>query len=272
MNPEATTLISRIKHLPGVRLLRRPYRWLKSYNTSEAANTRKLRALRGRYRGRRGVVIGNGPSLKIDDLDRLSADVTFASNKIFLAFDQVAWRPTFYMCSDILVAKNNRDAINNLTLDKVFGNSIKAEFAERTDIIWLDELSTPDQRFSEDCSECVYGGFSVVYFQLQLAFHLGIREVYLIGVDFNFDVPKPSGEVSIHGEVIVSEGERNHFHKDYRKPGETWTMPRLDKQLEAFMCANEAFDRNGGRVYNASRFTKLEVFPRIPFDEVFPPR
>jgi Protein of unknown function DUF115 len=272
MSTQTIPLMWRIKGLPGVRLLRRPYRWLKFYNTPEAANTRKLRALRGRYRGRRGVVIGNGPSLKIDDLDRLQGDITFASNKIFLAFDQVAWRPTFYSCSDILVAKNNREAINGLELVKVFGNSVKGEFPERTDIIWLHEDGHSVQQFSEDCSQCVYGGFSVVYYQLQLAFHMGIREVYLIGVDFNFEVPKPSGELSIHGEVIVSEGERNHFHKDYRKPGETWTMPRLDKQLEAFSCAKEAFERNGGRVYNASRFTKLEVFPRVAFDEVFPPK
>ena len=235
MNTDTPSPVWRLKDLPGVRLLRRPYRWLKYYNTPEAVSTRRLRALRGRYRGRRGVVIGNGPSLKIDDLDRLQADITFASNKIFLAFDQVAWRPTFYSVTDILVAKNNRDAINGLELVKIFGDSVKGEFPERTDIIWLRELMPPVQSFSEDCSVCAYGGFSVVYYQLQLAFHLGIREVYLIGVDFNFDVPKPSGEVSIHGEVIVSEGERNHFHKDYRKPGETWTMPRLDKQLEAFV-------------------------------------
>jgi Protein of unknown function DUF115 len=271
MSTQTIPLMWRIKGLPGVRLLRGPYHWLKSYNTPEAANTRKLRALRGRYRGRRGVVIGNGPSLKIEDLDRLRRDVTFASNKIFLAFDKVAWRPTFYSVADILVAQNNRETINGLGLHKVFADSVKPEFPEQADITWLRGLAPPDQRFSEDCATCVYGGYSVVYVQLQLAFHLGIREVYLIGVDFNFEVPKTSGEVCIHGEVIVSEGERNHFHKDYRKPGETWTMPRLDKQLEAFICAKEAFERNGGRVYNASRFTKLEVFPRVAFDEVFPP-
>jgi hypothetical protein len=272
MSTVKTPLMSRLKGLPGVRLLRRPYRWLKFYNTPEAASTRRLRALRGRYRGRRAVVIGNGPSLKIEDLDRLQGAITFASNKIFLAFDQVAWRPTFYSCSDILVAKNNREAINGLDLVKVFGDSIISEFPERSDIVWLHELSPPDQRFSADCSQCVYGGFSVVYYQLQLAFYLGIREVYLIGVDFNFEVPKPSGEMSVHGAVIVSEGERNHFHKDYRRPGETWTMPRLDKQLAALICAKEAFERNGGQVYNASRFTKLEVFPRVAFDNVFPPK
>ena len=271
MNTPSTKLISRIGALPGVKLLRGPYRWLRYRNNPLARSFFNLEALRDRHRGRRGVVIGNGPSLRPEDLDRLRSDVTFASNKIFLAFDQVQWRPTYYSVSDILVAKNNREAINGLDLFKIFGDSVRPEFTDRTDITWLIEVPTETAQFSEDCSKCVHGGFSVVYYQLQLAFHMGIREVYLIGVDFNFEVPKASGEESIHGAVIVSEGERNHFHKDYRKPGETWTMPRLDKQEEAFACAKEAFERNGGRVYNASRFSKLELFPRIPFDDAFPP-
>jgi hypothetical protein len=257
--------------LSAFRPLRTLYRQAKYLATPEAANARRLSSLRNRHCGRRGVVIGNGPSLNVKDLDRLQGEITFASNKIFLAFDQVAWRPTYYSCSDILVAKNNREAMNRLDLVKVYGESVKAEFADRSDITWLRERNGPLQQFSTDCSECVYGGFSVVYYQLQLAFHLGIREVILIGMDFSFDVPKPSGEVCEHGAVIMSQGEVNHFHKDYRKPGETWTMPRLDKQLEAFECARVAFGRAGGRVLNASRSTRLTVFPRINFDDVFPP-
>jgi hypothetical protein len=266
-----TSLSSRrLRELPGVRLLKRPYRWLKTYSSPEGANTRKLMALRNRHQGRRGVILGNGPSLRVEDLDRLAGEVTFASNKIFLAFPETSWRPTYYSVSDILVAQNNREEINDLRLTKIFGSSVRDVFPDHDDILWLRERNAPEQRFSEDCAECVYGGFSVVYYQLQLAFHLGIREVYLIGMDFNFSVPAGTGQMSVHGEVLKSEGEVNHFHRDYRKPGETWTMPRLDKQREAFSCAREAFERHGGEVSNASRSTKLEVFPKVSFDARFP--
>ncbi|WP_435011817.1 hypothetical protein P12x_006051 (plasmid) [Tundrisphaera lichenicola] len=270
MNISSTSTTRRLHDLPGIRLLKRPYRWLKNYYTPEAVNVRKLRALRDRHRGRRGVVLGNGPSLRVEDLGRLGGDVTFASNKIFLAFPETSWRPTYYSVSDILVAQNNLEEINTLRLAKIFGSSVKEVFPDRTDILWLRERNAPEQSFSEDCAECVYGGFSVVYYQLQLAFHMGIREVYLIGMDFSFAVPTGTGQMSIHGEVIKSEGEVNHFHRDYRKPGETWTMPRLDKQQEAFACAKAAFERHGGVVYNASRSTKLEVFPKVSFDTIFP--
>jgi hypothetical protein len=46
--------------------------------------------------------------------------------------------------------------------------------------------------------------------------------------------------------------------------------PREVAVQEAFTCAKEAFERVGGCVYNASRSTKLDVFPLVDFDDIFP--
>ena len=46
------------------------------------------------HKGKRGFIIGNGPSLKINDLDMPKNDISIASNKIYLAFNQTKWRPT----------------------------------------------------------------------------------------------------------------------------------------------------------------------------------
>ena len=108
----------------------------------------------------------------------------------------------------------------------------------------------------------------MVYTQLQLAFYMGIRELYLIGLDFSFSVPKPTGEVCAHGEIIASSGEVNHFDPRYRAVGEKWTMPRLDFQHKAFSCAKDVFLANGGTVYNASRKTALDVFPLVKFEQI----
>jgi hypothetical protein len=236
---------------------------LKRRYSPDSINYRKLKYYKNIHQGKRAIVIGNGPSLLIDDLDKLHNEITFASNKIFLAFDQTSWRPTYLSCSDILVAKNNKDILNKLKLTKIFGDSVKSEF-NNNKIIWLAESSKLG--FSKDCLSVVYGGYSVIYHQLQLAAYMGIKEIFLIGVDYSFNIPIPSNEICMHGEIIVSNGEINHFHKNYRQPGETWTMPRLDKQLEAFKCAEENFE---GKIYNASRITKLDVFEKINFDNLF---
>ena len=78
------------------------------------ANDSRIKALRNCHAGRRAFVIANGPSLRVEDLDLLRNEITFASNKIFLAFDSTPWRPTYYFASDNLVGRNNAEIIRNL--------------------------------------------------------------------------------------------------------------------------------------------------------------
>jgi hypothetical protein len=114
---------------------------------------------------------------------------------------------------------------------------------------------------------------------LQLAYFMGIREVYMLGLDFEFVTPSVTAEHSGYAsrwgalniaanDVLAGQGEVNHFHPDYRPKGELWVAPNLEKSRRAFGAANEAFRHAGGRVWNASRKTRLDVFPRIPLDEV----
>jgi hypothetical protein len=238
-------------------------------------NAKRLADLKSIHKGQRAFVIGNGPSLKISDLSRLKNEITFASNKIFLAFEETDWRPTYYSVYDLLVAQNNNNEISCLNLTKLFGSRLKNFFPKEQDIIYIDDLRNPGEandpqlRFSKNILYGAYGGWSVIYMQIQLAFYMGISELYLIGVDFSFSVPKPSGEKTSHGEeILIHSGEHNHFHPDYRKPGEKWSVPRLDFQYKAFQCAKDAFESEGRLIKNASRQTKLDVFPLVDFDSI----
>ena len=84
-------------------------------------------------------------------------------------------------------------------------------------------------------------------------------------------VPKPTGELSERGETVVENvGEVNHFHPEYRKLGEKWTLPRLDLQYRAFSCAKTTFEEQGGLIANASRSTALDLFPLVELESLFP--
>ncbi len=238
---------------------------------------RQLHQLKDRHRGRRAFVIGAGPSLQTSDLDRLRDEITFASNKIYLAFDDTTWRPTYYSVMDVLVARNNAEKIRGLQLTHIHSQRVQEALGEDPRFLYLNPLPSirlfgaPVPGFSRDMMCGIHSGSTVIYLQLQLAFYLGIREVYLIGVDFSFDVPEDAvtdSKTELGETVIQSRGEINHFHPDYRKPGETWTWPLLDQQRLAFRRAGKAFETAGGRLINASRRTKLEVLPRADFDQV----
>ena len=247
---------------------------LKSRGWFLSGDERKVAGLKDIHKGRRCFIVGNGPSLKIQDLDLLKSEITFACNKIYLAFNETEWRPTYYSVLDILVAENNADMITKLPLCKIFLDDLRSYFPTAKDIIWIRSLPAPKVKgeyvgmFSDNALKGVYGGWTVIYPQIQLAFFMGIKQIYLIGVDFAFDVPQRTGKICQHGEILQHQGERNHFHPEYRRPGETWTMPRLDLQLKAFAASQKAIEGRGGCIYNASRRTALEVFPKADFDSI----
>lgn len=240
------------------------------------------------HMGKRAFVIGNGPSLRLTDLDRLTDEISFASNKIYLAYPSVNWRPTYYTVCDQMVAANNAEVIRSLPDLMLMPSSLRkfncggirtVWYEEKCDNALLSSLSGADLEskgmlFNGDIRDGVQGGYTVLYHQLQLAFFMGIREVYLMGVDFSFTVPESRTvddrfTSDVYRNAIVSSGEINHFHPDYRKPGETWTMPRLDLQRCAFRSALEHFENAGGKLINVSRSSKLDVFPKSDFDLLF---
>jgi len=113
-------------------------------------------------------------------------------------------------------------------------------------------------------------GHSVINLGLKIAYWMGIRDVYVIGCDHNFQVPDTeTGEIVYHNKVIVSQGEVNHFHPEYRKSGEKWTVPKLDVMAEEFAYARRVYEADGRTIKNASRFSKLEVWEQVDFDAIF---
>ncbi len=231
-----------------------------------------LSAIRNRHYGKRCFIIGNGPSLRTEDLERLRPEYSFGSNKIFLGYNETTWRPTFYSVEDYLVARQNRKAIRSLTGSlKFFPFYCDSFFLPVRDAIYyrLTFLQEGDPAYPWFGDDAVKRGFcfgyTVIYSQMQLAWHMGFRQLYLLGTDFSYDYESKS---KTH-EELVGRGEKNHFHKDYRKAGEKWNKPNMKMMLLAMDHAEAASRRMGFRIFNATRGGKLEAFERVDFDSLF---
>lgn len=239
----------------------------------EKENRDRLTRLRGAHSGETAVIIGNGPNLKMEDLDRLHQHrvVTFAFNKIYLAYDRTPFRPTYFMVEDFLVAENNAAILNGLRgRPKIYRDTLLRwlEADEETVLFGMTCLDPVDGvvGFSEDPFEFFYGA-SVAYTAIQMAFYMGCATIYMIGLDFRFTVPSDES-----AKVFVSEGEQNHFLPGYRPQGERWNRPRTEVTQLAFAAAQSFAANTGRRIFNASRGGVIEVFPRIDFDTAFPPQ
>lgn len=224
------------------------------------------------HKGKRAFIIGNGPSLRISDLNKLKNEITLGCNKIYLAFDETDWRPDYFVAVDSVFINNCVETIKSLSMKKFmplnsakFFNKLDADFCYYKH---LDPVSESD--FSIDIAEGIFGGWTVAYTMLQIAFYMGITEVYLLGVDFKYGIPKKIGETSECGNIIQRGRDiENHFHKDYIKEDECWIVPQMDKQYRAFLCARETFNRYNRTIFNASRKTELDAFPIVDFDSIF---
>jgi hypothetical protein len=225
-----------------------------------------LGRFKNKHAGQRCFVIGNGPSLTIADLEKLNSEVTFASNKIYLLFDQTAWLPRYYVLEDEHVIRQNHEQIRRLRgFTKFVHYEWKSSFQRDPTAIWypwrfLNGSDFP--KFSDDPLKVVYCGYMVTYIILQLAYFMGFETVYLVGMDFSY-----SRVYEGAGAISSGEPEQEHFAPGYYKPGETRFLPRLDLAEKAMLCARNFYEANGRKILNATRGGKLEVFERINFEE-----
>lgn len=279
-------------------------------------NDQKLLALKDLHRGQHCFIVGNGPSLTIADLDRLQHEITFASNRITLAFEETKWRPTYYTLCDRVVAESNETMVRELSMTKIFAHFVRPIFQGDPNAVFQNPPRRGDgpETFSDGppANQVVVGakrilgslfsaatipppssdeiqavihdrsiptgwnllrggraGHSVINLGLKAAYWMGIREVYVLGLDHDFKLPEsPPVDTMGDNEVYVSGGEQNHFHADYRKPGEAWTYPKLDTIAREFENARRVFEAAGGSIKNASRSTKLGAWERVNLDDV----
>lgn len=230
-----------------------------------------LAGIKGIHAGRRGFVIGNGPSLRMEDLDRLKGEICIASNKIHMAFPSTEWRPSYYTVVDDLTWKELEPRIHTFASHVFIPSYLPQRLGSEVDIRTFRSLPNPSDLeewtvlpFSADAGVGIHGGYTVTYVNLQLAVHLGLTDIYLIGCDHFYQ-----GALGIEGKGGVDPGDvQNHFVPGYSKPGEKMNPALISRMTVSYRCARTYADQHGIRIYNATRGGHLEVFPRVDLDQV----
>lgn len=212
-----------------------------------------LKQYHNKYQGQKCFIIGNGPSLRMDDLLKIKSCVTIASHGIYFAYDKVDWQPNFYTAQDsLLINERYNDISKNCTdsqnIFAVVKNREYPSFSARDLCIELNNESFDEMpKFSTDIDDGFYEGMTVTYFNIQLAVYMGFKEIYLLGVDH-----------------FYSGNENDHFSKD----DVCTNKPQTDKSTLAYIAARKFADENDIKIYNATRGGHLEAFERVDFDMI----
>lgn len=221
--------------------------------------------LKESQKGKRCFIIGNGPSLKPSDLDKLVDEDCFGTNEIHRIFNQTKWRPQYYLIID-RYSKSTPEQIRDLESEKVFLSDYYCRFNKvlRKEFICLHQHYNWNENryaFSDDLSKKIVSSPTVSYSAMQIAAYLGYSEVYLLGFDHNY-----SFEFDSNGKVINTGKSKTHFFKDEVPEdiiADVWGMTKAYESFKRYA------DDHGIKVRNATRGGNLEVFERVDFDSLF---
>ena len=83
----------------------------------------KIKHFKNAHKGERCFIVCNGPSLTAQDLDKISREYSFGSNRIYNMFPYTKWRPTYYCEADPYVSK----VIDKKDMDSIL-NGCNASF------------------------------------------------------------------------------------------------------------------------------------------------
>lgn len=232
---------------------------------------RNLNKLKSSHTGHRCFIIGNGPSLRAEDLDRLQNEYTFAFNRIYYIFEQTAWRPTFYCAQDFKLVSNSIEEINQKINTPFIFAPINLKWYYNiqlnTSYFFNQRLPSAENElpaFSEDISRWIGVGNTVAFTAMQLAAYMGFTEIYLLGVDHHFQISQNS-----KGEIVVDPTAKDYFSDNYNHDKAQLYIPNTEKSTLTYLAMQHHCNARNIRVFNATRGGKLEVFPRVEFDTLF---
>lgn len=228
------------------------------------------------HKDERVFLIGNGPSLAETNLNLLKNEITIAMNRISMMYEKNKdWRPTYYIyCSSNVNDKSwGNEWLSSVqsAISEIHTTSFVASiFKERIDpqnkfdkVKWFGSLSEkkPDSKgnidiesFSTNIVDRIDKSGTSMNLALQLAYHMGFKEIVFIGTDLGWT------------KDVGSKNDPNHFDKNYRanisNPYKANQQMRNVHKLALSVFKKNKPDVN---IYNASIKTVLDTYPIIQF-------
>lgn len=218
---------------------------------------------------KRCFLIGNGPSVRLADLEFLKNEITFCCNRFHLCYRDTSFRPTYIVSADDFMIKDfgmeiSKSAIENN--QKAFFGMVKdpRPYITNDDSIFWIRLNR-DRPFkpSPNISKSIGNGGATLLFAAQIALFMGLNEIYLYGVDHNFKNYQTSKTIKLNS----AHGDGNHFIENYRS-GRSWVPPSTSFSEASYKSMSEYLDNIGGFLRNASRKSALPYIERVNFDSI----
>jgi FkbM family methyltransferase len=216
------------------------------------------------------VLLGNGPSLKEFDFDKLKGADTLGMNAAYRYWDRVNWYPTYYACMDKVVIMSHEEEILRLInerkqngIRKFFLRKILAdahpEIRDNPAVVILEDVRKSYSAFA--VKDITTGNFSALF-----GATLGYKKIMLLGIDCNYveqiSEAAPAGATRLEIKSTPSANP-NYFFDDYQQSGDLYNIPNVSPGFHAGSWAEsqQVLTDLGVEVRNCNMQSELKIFP-----------
>lgn len=223
----------------------------KKYSGMETATAQQLASYKDKMKGQRCFILGNTSS-KLDELNVIMNERTFACDDFCDFFSRTPQRPSYYLLTEAKSYLGNGKYIEGMECFvnadvKVFEDKFKKKptYINSLGKGLIDGLPT------FETVESLYDTSVILpmYEMIQLAVYMGFTEIYLYGFDGVF-------ALNIDGDGIgrkVAEGETAGFP---------------DKAKNVLERVRAYADGNNIKVYNMCETTGLSMFEKAKYEDI----
>lgn len=272
-------ILTLLRKNPAIRTVMYPLvaleRQCKLYKYSKSIDAKYFKEKRNQYCGKRCFIIGNGPSLIPEDLDKIKDEYTFGTNRIYHIYDKTNWRPSFYVSTDNNVIASEIGNIKQIGDYPKYLNLFASRYGREKNIWYIcpkgkftiRQYENQADALSEDISKYVAIVNTVTVIAIQIAIYMGFKEIYLLGVDNSF-----AKSVDKNGKLYEDKSIKSDYFAGmksmYGEPNVGVSIHYIDSVNDAYSLAEKFSREHGVKIYNATRGGKLEAFERVDFDEL----
>lgn len=244
---------------------------LASKITSPTEEFGRLLRFKNRHREKECLIICNGPSLKKIEFEKIDLNrfKIIGLNKIHLGFDMLGVRPDYIVAVNKKVIEQSSDEFNSLPIVKFISNRVDlSSFPSNPTLYHLNtvNLPRPNKRFSVDIVDYVNEGWTVTHAALQIAYYMGFKKVYIVGMDHRFTQHIPGQE---NKESTIKGDDVDHFHPGYFGHGQTWDLPDLKNSEISYQSARKVYEESGREIFDCTVGGACEIFKKLDVSSIY---
>lgn len=232
-------------------------------------NLKYIDSLKKKYSNEDAIIICNGPSLKKINLKKIKNKIKLGFNAIYLNKDL---NIEYHLIEDVLVAEDRQKDLKRLKLSNILiGNYLAYLFSkEFKQFKWFNVIYDFNDKkknwpkFSKNAGKKMYTGGTVTYLALQLAYYMGFKRIFIIGMDHHYKINREQ-ILQKGSNILLSKGKDiNHFNDKYFGKGYRWHVPRTDRMLKAYKKSMIYFNQKKIKVFRVSQ----EKNRQLPFKHI----